>query len=264
MIRVALAMTSCGNRIVSIEPDRAPCASASRSTLRLRPTRPPTPIRVKPKPSWMPGLNSTEMIARNEKPSEPSGNFVVITPIAVTDTTSSRLSWRMPAYSPRAVSMLRNPPPLTTPASSDRPTPVGGLNARVMSTGPALPPPSVSAKTALEADLLDHRDQRAERRGDVGGQADGEAAAVDADRDGERADLHRPQVEVAGELDLQGGAALEEEPALGAQSRPRGRRWTRARRRRGSWRGTRRPRPSRSSPARRRARPGSWAPPRCR
>ena len=39
---------------------------------------------MKPKPSWMPGLNSTLMIAMNEKPFDPSGIFVVMTPIAVT------------------------------------------------------------------------------------------------------------------------------------------------------------------------------------
>ena len=107
MMRGALAITSLGNSTLSIEPDVAPRASASRSTERLMPTRPPTPISVKPKPSWIPGLNSTLMIATNANPLPTSGSLVEMTPIAVTLTSSRIDSSSTPAYSPRSTSIER-------------------------------------------------------------------------------------------------------------------------------------------------------------
>ena len=44
----------------------APAARAASS--RLRPSSPPTPSSVKPKPSWMPGPNSAVMMISSEKP----------------------------------------------------------------------------------------------------------------------------------------------------------------------------------------------------
>ena len=58
-------------------PVRTPCASGSSSIARLRPSRPPTPISVKPKPSWKPGLNSAVMMISSEKPGVPSGQLRV-------------------------------------------------------------------------------------------------------------------------------------------------------------------------------------------
>ena len=44
----AFAMTSVGNRMLLTAPVRTPSASGSSSTPRLSPSRPPTPISVKP------------------------------------------------------------------------------------------------------------------------------------------------------------------------------------------------------------------------
>ena len=49
------------------------------------PRRPPTPRRVKPRPSWM-AVNSAEITITNEKPGLPSGICVSMTPKAFTAT----------------------------------------------------------------------------------------------------------------------------------------------------------------------------------
>ena len=54
MIRGAFATTSVGNMIPLIAPVRTPSMSGSRRIVRLRPSSPPTPMSMKPKPSWMP------------------------------------------------------------------------------------------------------------------------------------------------------------------------------------------------------------------
>ena len=68
---------------------------------------PPTAIRVNPKPSCMPVPNSAVMMSSSEKPLDPSGLRVVMSPMALTDTMSARSSSSTPAYSPRSVSMYR-------------------------------------------------------------------------------------------------------------------------------------------------------------
>ena len=59
--------------------------------MRLRPSRPPTPSSVNPKPSWMPVPNSAVMMISSEKPGDPSGIFVVISPIAFTVRKSANI-----------------------------------------------------------------------------------------------------------------------------------------------------------------------------
>ena len=62
MICGALAMTSCGN-MHAVDRARAHALGERlRFIVRFRPSSPPTPSSVKPKPSWMPGSNSTLMI----------------------------------------------------------------------------------------------------------------------------------------------------------------------------------------------------------
>ena len=88
-------------------PVRTPCASGSSSTARLRPSSPPTPMSVKPKPSWKPGTNSTVMMISSEKPGVPSGIFVLIRPIALSDRKLAMVSSSAPAYSPLSKSRKR-------------------------------------------------------------------------------------------------------------------------------------------------------------
>ena len=83
MIFGALAITSFGNMIESSAPVRTPSAMASSRIERLRPSRPPRPSSVKPKPSWMPVPNSTEMMISSEKPGVPSGILVLTMQIAL-------------------------------------------------------------------------------------------------------------------------------------------------------------------------------------
>ena len=135
MIFGALAITSLGNMIESSEPVRTPSAMASSRIERLRPSKPPRPSNVKPKPSWMPVPNSTDMMISSEKPGVPSGNLVLTMQIALIVTMSNSASSSAPSYSPRAVSTDRKPPPFTTPASTDNPMAVGALNPIVRSTG---------------------------------------------------------------------------------------------------------------------------------
>ena len=87
------------------------------------------------------------MMISSEKPREPSGIFVVISPIALRLRKSAISSCSAPAYSPRSGSMQRKPPPATMPASIESPTPFGGLNAKPRSTGPRLPSWKASVPT---------------------------------------------------------------------------------------------------------------------
>ena len=86
MIRGALATTSFGNMTLF---DRAGAHALGQRLeqfiVRLRPSSPPTPISVKPKPSWMPVPNSAVMMISSEKPGWPSGSFVVMRPMALSD-----------------------------------------------------------------------------------------------------------------------------------------------------------------------------------
>ena len=100
MIRGAFATTSWGNITDSIAPVRTPSMIASRRMPRLSPRIPPTPRRVKPKPSWSPPGNSAVITTSREKPVDPSGILVVIRPIALSDRNSANSSSSAPAYSP--------------------------------------------------------------------------------------------------------------------------------------------------------------------
>ena len=143
MIRGALATTSLRehhavDRAGADALARAPRASSS----RLRPSRPPTPSSVKPKPSWMPGAElggdddqQREAVRAVRHLGRDEADRLERREARRTSSSSA------PAYSPRSVSMKRKPPPLTTPASTARPTPLGGLNPKPRSTGPRLPPP---------------------------------------------------------------------------------------------------------------------------
>ena len=92
MIRGAFATTSCGNMIAVDRAGAHALASAPRAaSSRLRPSRPPTPSSVKPKPSWMPGPNSAVMMISSEKPCEPSGIRVVMSPIALSRSRRRQL-----------------------------------------------------------------------------------------------------------------------------------------------------------------------------
>ena len=105
-IRLMLATTSCGNRIEFTAPVRTPAISAGVSRVRLRLSRPPTPIRVKPKPSWI-GVNSAVTSTRKAKPSRPSGNLVLMIPKALRSMTPWKDSSSAPMYSPAAGSKRR-------------------------------------------------------------------------------------------------------------------------------------------------------------
>ena len=96
----AFSMMFVGKRMLLMAPVRIPLASGSRSMPRLRPRRPPTPIRVKPYPSWKPGLNSAVMMASSENPGWPPGSLVVISPMALSDSKLPTVSSSAPAYSP--------------------------------------------------------------------------------------------------------------------------------------------------------------------
>ena len=65
MIRGALATMSFGKRMLSSVPSWTPARSASRETVWLAASRPPTPFNVNPKPSWI-GWNSAVMRISSE------------------------------------------------------------------------------------------------------------------------------------------------------------------------------------------------------
>ncbi len=65
MILVASPTGSGGKRMSSRVCARRPACNASIAMVRFTPPRPPTPFRVKPRPSWI-GGNSKVMIIRNE------------------------------------------------------------------------------------------------------------------------------------------------------------------------------------------------------
>jgi hypothetical protein len=67
---------------------------------------PPTPLSVNPKLSWI-GVNSAEMTMRSEKPDEPSGIRVLMTPTALSEKRPWKSSSSAPAYSPRSASSAR-------------------------------------------------------------------------------------------------------------------------------------------------------------
>ena len=99
MMRGAFATMSCGKSTLLSEPSRTPARSGSKRIVRLSPISPPTPISVKPKPSWI-GGNSAEMMMSSEKPGWPSGSLVLRMPTAWTSIVPWNLSSSPPAYSP--------------------------------------------------------------------------------------------------------------------------------------------------------------------
>ena len=85
MIFEAFAMTvlGSGNRIESSVRFLRPVRRTSISMERLTPMSPPTPESVNPMDNCIGGLKVAQMLISNANPSEPSGIFVVIKPIAV-------------------------------------------------------------------------------------------------------------------------------------------------------------------------------------
>ena len=130
--------TFLGKRIASRLPLRSPDCSTPTSTVRSTAMRPPTPVNVKPKPS---GIEKPlpVMIRTIENPGDPSGIFVVIRPTALRSTMPWKESWRPPPYSPLGSSYSRKPPPVTGPAASCRPAPVGGRKPICASRSPSEP-----------------------------------------------------------------------------------------------------------------------------
>ena len=61
---------------------RMPLVSRSTFTVRFKPSSPPTPFNVKPKPSCT-GVNSALMTMTSEKPGAPFGSRVSIKPKAL-------------------------------------------------------------------------------------------------------------------------------------------------------------------------------------
>ena len=102
---------------------------------------------------------------------------------------------------------------MTTPTSSDSPTPLGGRKA-AKSTGPALPLRLAGRRSGAHADLLDDRLQRAERRLDVGAETDRERVVLDPDRERERAELHRTELDVERQLDVERRRPWKKRPSL--------------------------------------------------
>ena len=96
MISTAWATGSGGNSRDSSPPVCSWLRSTSGAIVRFAPTSPPTPLRVKPNPSWI-GGNSAVMISRSENPLRPEGNRVLMSPIAFSDSQPATSSWRMPA-----------------------------------------------------------------------------------------------------------------------------------------------------------------------
>jgi hypothetical protein len=94
---------------------------------------PPAPARAKPKPSSIGVGNVTPIRSKNE-----TLGFVCTNPRAVSPRPSIAIC-TAPRYSELAESKLRKPPPVTTPASMDRPSPVGCRKRKVRSAGPRLP-----------------------------------------------------------------------------------------------------------------------------
>ena len=70
-IGAAWAIASSGNMIESSDPLRTASPSASSSSPRSMPTSPPTPLSVKPKPSWIPVNVAARLRNRDQRPGAP-------------------------------------------------------------------------------------------------------------------------------------------------------------------------------------------------
>jgi len=84
-------------------------------------------------------VNSAVTRISSAKPSLPSGSLVLMMPTALSEMTPWKVSSSAPKYSPLAGSSPRKPPPVTGPALTRSPTPLGGLKPMSSWTGPRLP-----------------------------------------------------------------------------------------------------------------------------
>ena len=130
MIWCALPTGSGGKSRLSSRWLLSPARSTSTATVRLIANMPPTPFSVNPKPIWMGVKPSTKTRPISEKP------FCVLrTAMALTLKASATSSSSTPAYSWRRWSNDRKPPPVTAPASTARPMPLGGWNWKLSPGG---------------------------------------------------------------------------------------------------------------------------------
>ena len=120
--RWALLARSAGNSTASSDPAASPDCKAVTFTVRFTPTRPPTPVSAKPKPSSI-GGKVTDISTTSEYPAWPPGSLVVRRPTAERPMVSNWSS-AAPAYRPAAGSANRYPPPVTTEVSIASPAPV--------------------------------------------------------------------------------------------------------------------------------------------
>ena len=90
-ISAASAIAFSGNRIASSDPERTASPSASSSRPRSIPTSPPTPLRVKPKPSWTAGKRAARL-RNSDQPSGELGTWVSRMPVATSPTPSTSSS----------------------------------------------------------------------------------------------------------------------------------------------------------------------------
>ena len=136
----ALRIGSAGNRIEPSVPFRRPLRSTSTCVVRLTPSRPPMPVSVKPKPSWIGGKPSAAMMTTSEKPLRAVRQPRRQQPDRLHRDRVRDLELQdAGVFLPLPASNDRKPPPVTTAASIASPTPVGGLNRWLMSSGPRLP-----------------------------------------------------------------------------------------------------------------------------
>ena len=162
-------------------PVRTPSRSASTFIVRLMPSSPPTPVRVKPKPSWI-GGNSAVMMISSEKPGLPSGSRVVSSPIALrlsTANDSSRTPGVLAAVGvEEQVAAAGDRPGVDLQPDAGRWLEPGARRRR----RPSAPSPLVSRSCSPKS--LHAAEQRPQRRGDLPGQ--GQRGRVRAEDGGER------------------------------------------------------------------------------
>ena len=215
MMRGALATMSCGNMMLSIAPVRTPSISGSSSIVRLRPSRPPTAEQREPKPSWIPAPNSAVMMISSEKPVRAVGH-------SCGDQADRREREEVGELELQRAGVLaalgvdrEKPPPLTTPASTARPTPFGGLNATPRSTGPALPPPDGKRHRGDHAEAVDARGERPELAPRSPRRARAGACRCRSRRRGRSSWIvDRPERHVHGDLDLERPLPVEAQPGV--------------------------------------------------
>ena len=208
-IRVILATTSCGNRMLFIAPVRTPSISALVSSVRLWPSRPPTPISVKPKPSWI-GMNSAVIRTRSAKPLLPSGIFVLMMPTALRSMMSWKVSSSAPKYSPFWRIEFQEAAAFDHPGIDRQSDALRRPEVEV-----ELHRPKVAAAIAgkrdhrVEPDVLHDRSHRTEGALEVRTQSDRQPAILEADGQRHAFDGDRPKVDVGGLANFKRAAASE-------------------------------------------------------